>query len=1272
MVHLLFPLIVASVGVSPNLLENGGFELPSPADVREQARLETEAAAAWRRSRPPRSQGQLCIGIVDEKFPAGESCPSDPAVLERAFLSAGYAVAHLNARQLAIPQILDPREIDLLVVPSGDAFPAAGQQTLVAYLEHRGALLTTGGYAFDRPLVQFQGGWIPAEAIPLGRGPSSPIFPSGIAAWRTGTNGPRQPTVRHATGPGQASCIELHTDLLDLWDVASLQVDAAELPAGWSVTRFWAKGDARTPRMEFEWQENDGSRWSKVLSLSTEWKQYTLFPGELNLRGDSHVSGRGGKADRFHPAKARRVQFGISAGVAAQGLPHSIWIADATAMVDAAGEARKPSPRINARWAMIRDALWPEPEQIGVFDPSFPLRQVARTCAAGGQTIVGNFAIEGSLAGYSAVGMLGLNGHGFGPNRARWIPLLECTDRFGRPRGHAGAVLHHFSGTFAGSSWAIFGAIDRDLFAQGSPAIDRVLLPATAHLLQRLYLHETDTALACYREGETVRLRTQASNFGRAPRNVEVRMVLGPENVLSRKISLEPGQTTGVELTWKPARFASDYYSFAAELWLEGHCVDREESAFVVWNPGVLAKGPSLRKQGTRFLVDGRPQFLLGCQTYWGQSGSVTARSPAAFDRDFRQMRDYGLRWTRLFLPFKTEEDKRVSDAVVQLAQKHGLVLYHTPNLHHTADPAELAKQEETAREIAVRYHDVPGLAVDICNEPSFKAEDPALVKRFGHAAKTAGPWNDLDVAAFWRCMADAERAWEEANGSAIHAGDAARLASVGWSQGWGGGGVMKDPMLASLDLDFTDRHYYGPPAKLAAELRDVDLRGLDKPLILGECGAKDHPTFKAADPWGMGDDDDSYDARFLYLGHHALGLGAAVISSWHWRDPMEGAFPCGIVHATGVPRPTALAYRAMALAFAPLRPKNVTPSVYLLLPDEARMGGGRDTVVRAFHRAADLLVACRIDFSSLPDSLLDRLPKEARAVVYPLPLNPADPVLDRLKSFVAAGGRLYLAGDIGYDARRRPTSPERLRRLCGVERISGGKTPLEPIDVNLAGAEAVVTEKGRPALTRYRQAKGEVWFAADLIELDPEMRPDHIARYRRFLDAAGVAPIAVAPDRADLHVFRVAGEDADAVVLHNAGPAVRATVGEFAVDLGEGGAGYLLLGHDGSLRAVESQGRVTRGGKPLAQIRGHAFIVAEDGVDLARSGSLLILPLAAGEIRLPGTAGEAEVGEIRDGRWQRLASHPLTSEDGQQVLSIPPEYRREMFRIVSPVQAKR
>ena len=137
---------------------------------------------------------------------------------------------------------------------------------------------------------------------------------------------------------------------------------------------------------------------------------------------------------------------------------------------------------------------------------------------------------------------------------------------------------------------------------------------------------------------------------------------------------------------------SADFYSLVAELWEQGRKIDAEEAGFVLWSPNVIAHGPVIHKDGSRFLLNGRPQFLMGCQTYWGQNKSVTARSPLAFDRDFRQMRDYGFTWTRCFIPFKTEEDKRISDAIVQLAQKYGIVLYTY------AQPSEHGRSHATRR----------------------------------------------------------------------------------------------------------------------------------------------------------------------------------------------------------------------------------------------------------------------------------------------------------------------------------------------------------------------------------------------------------------------------------------------------------------------------------------------------------------------------------------------------------------------------------------------
>jgi len=387
--------------------------------------------------------------------------------------------------------------------------------------------------------------------------------------------------------------------------------------------------------------------------------------------------------------------------------------------------------------------------------------------------------------------------------------------------------------------------------------------------------------------------------------------------VAVRTVAFEapPGTNTPVACAWPVGADAPDYVAFSAELVEDGGKVyDREEGAFVVWNESVIAKGPRLAIDGTRFTLDGRAGFWLGAQTYWGQTRPTVARSPKTFNRDFRQMRAAGLRFTRLFLPWTCEEDKRISDACVQLAQKHGIVIYHTQqNIDPMAEGEAFATQTAHFREIAMRYRDVPGFMIDVRNEPHMKLPPS---------------WES----------AKRMRRWLSSCRAAAREGRPDVLVSVGWSQGWAGGGASKDPAWCTLDLDFTDRHYYGNPARMYRDLKDLDMRALGKPLTLPECGAKCHPTFVKEDPWGMGDTDESYSTRFRSLISHAFGLGATALFVWHWRDPLEGLFPCGLVHGTGVPRPTAEVFSRMAKTLGRLELAENPPDVAILLREAPRM----------------------------------------------------------------------------------------------------------------------------------------------------------------------------------------------------------------------------------------------------------------------------------------------------------------------------------------------
>lgn len=650
-----------------------------------------------------------------------------------------------------------------------------------------------------------------------------------------------------------------------------------------------------------------------------------------------------------------------------------------------------PAVHINKRYGLFRDCLQTEPTQIGAFDPSFPLENVARTELAPIQDgILPAVRLDGGLGGFAAVGVLGENGHGYAENSTTWRPILETYGPRGRERGPAGAFLRHYRGAYRGSNWAIFGASDRDLFADGSDCAKRILPAVAARLLDKISLAETISEYACYRRGENVVLTTRIANFGPRDRSAEVRFVLRDEKggVLHEDTvgqTAAQGTLADCRIGWTvPEGFADDLVSFTAELRLDGKLVDREENAFVVWQEKTIAAGPKLAADGTILSLDGRRRFAIGCQTHWAQVKSYTARSPKEMSADFRMMRALGFRWARLFLRWDVEFERRISDAAVALAQKYGLVIYHTQQwMDPRDDGKKLERQNEVFRGIAARYRDVPGFAIDICNEPRLDGTNPSP-----EAVAREKNWVDTNLAAAKRGRPDV-------------------LVAVGHSQGWGGPKSTKDPAISILDAAFTDRHYYGHWDAMFQDLKDVDQRAIGKPLILAECGAKCHPTFAACNMDGIGDTEERYDTRFKCYAAHAFGLGCSAMLAWMWRDPMEGIFPCGIVHQTRVPRRAAKTLARMARAFGSFELKENPPDVVVRLAEPPRMKReGRKEYLAKAYAVDRALRYWGANWSKVTDRAMDRV-KGAKLVLDPEALPTGDETALRTE----IGGRLKAAG---------------------------------------------------------------------------------------------------------------------------------------------------------------------------------------------------------------------------------------------------------------------
>ena len=75
--------------------------------------------------------------------------------------------------------------------------------------------------------------------------------------------------------------------------------------------------------------------------------------------------------------------------------------------------------------------------------------------------------------------------------------------------------------------------------------------------------------------------------------------------------------------------------------------------------------------------------------------------------------------------------------------------------------------------------------------------------------------------------------------------------------------------------------------------------------------------------------------------GRRHASASVSAILAWHWRDPMEGLFPAGLLHATGVPRRAGQVFARISRAFGRVELAENAPDVVVALDEERRAARG-------------------------------------------------------------------------------------------------------------------------------------------------------------------------------------------------------------------------------------------------------------------------------------------------------------------------------------------
>lgn len=702
------------------------------------------------------------VAILSEDLPASGAA-SSPQHLARTLTEAGFSTTFLNSAQLANEQVLNRGSFDVVILPYGGSFPVRAADCFRGFLHAGGKFLSLGGYAFDNLLDRAADGWhayqppvpprvegaawffeLPAEEL---RGHGRLLFRGFLK-----TQG--------VAGPGFA-----HYSIYQVADDGSLPTwrDLCQVrgTADWTEQHFAfdIHPRARTVSLRAGLYRCRGTAWFDDVRITSDAGTVWVDAGFEEA-----------------PEADRRALRSWWRSDAQRCLWQNAVAHTGSNALQATLDFQIPrTDRLNTRCGRPEDGLEVEPTQLGVFQADYLLERARTAEAAPMQSIIPSGPVlQGPIEGWAAAGVVGWNA-------ARWIPLMNAHDRYGRLRGAVGAMLRHYAGSWAGSSWAFFGVTNVDLFAPGNPQMNEALVSVTRSLVRDVYLASLTPDPACQEPGQPVAFSAPIFNGGRLARELRVALefhagVPGPETSAASQwtgpgrapsspgplltnlvftLLVGPGETKNVTARITLPDRGPDFVHAIGRICEGAAELDCIESGVVVRDRRTLASGPKLRFRDNYLRFGRRPLLLFGTDD-WGHVFNTDRETPLQWLRDMRQRRDLGVliyENLQFGLPRSAEERERLFrkvDGIVQLSQKYGQVYFAglLVGANVAAGDRELESHVDYAHAFAQRYQSVPGLIYYLNGDYRCELGDAVtphwnqfLKERYGTDAALRGAW---------------------------------------------------------------------------------------------------------------------------------------------------------------------------------------------------------------------------------------------------------------------------------------------------------------------------------------------------------------------------------------------------------------------------------------------------------------------------------------------------------------------------------------------------
>ena len=638
--------------------------------------------------------------------------------------------------------------------------------------------------------------------------------------------------------------------------------------------------------------------------------------------------------------------------------------------------------------------------------------------------------------------------------------------------------IDHFSSGFDGGRW-IFLSADLAPDFYSSPGSLKLLRTLADRALEGALQFSVRPAVPLYLPGEPIELETIVHAASRAAGPLTVQVSTYPEDQPAQKqsITISLPATTDALL---PGPSGKGLHMIEARLFEGSTFRAVYRSAFWIRDQDFLRSGPKLGVNSDYFTIDGKPLAVVGTTYMSSEVQRLYFDHPNVYvwDSDMAQIHGAGLNmlrtgwwtgWDKLSdesgRPY--ERTLRTLEAYLMTARKFGLPVQFNffaflpevlGGVNPYLDGEAVRKQQTLVSSVTARFHDVPFLAWDLINEPSFSKQlwrmrpnydsvelaawNSWLAQKYPDRTALAAAWNvppdavtgtislpteeefssrgmytgrnSLRVYDYVLFAQEKFSDWVRGMREAIHASGSSAPITVGQDEG----GYLDrlNPAFFAPYVDFTTNHTWWQNdhllwdslvAKQPGKAMLIQETGLQRELTPDEI-ARRTPEQEAA----------------LFERKVALSFvqGSGAIE-WLWNSNSymteSNETPIGALHADGTEKPEATVLRDMAKFAAAASPHLVNPrrpDIAVVTSQAAQYSVQAELQIAAQQNAVrtlgyDLHQPCFL----IAENQIDTL-GSPKLVLLPSAQALRESTWQALLRYVKAGGNLLVTGPVSRD----------------------------------------------------------------------------------------------------------------------------------------------------------------------------------------------------------------------------------------------------------------